>query len=303
VIRSKLGQVVFWMAGAILSFCATAVSVRQLAGTFNIFEILSLRSIGGLILLLGILTVRPQVAHGLTHPMRLHVLRNSIHFAAQYMWAWSVTLLPLATVFALEFTMPGWIALLAWPLLGERMTLSRAGNIVLGFIGVLVILRPGLEAFKPAALLVLFAAFAFALSLIATKKLTMVTTTYSIVFWTMALQLPFSLVGSHPLFLLKLDLATLLPVIVISLAGVLSQLCLAKAFQAGEATLAIPLDFVRIPLIAVVGWMFYSEPLDGWVFAGAAIIVTGVVWNLRAEARKPAQMKPIAATTSKQRDD
>jgi drug/metabolite transporter (DMT)-like permease len=303
VIRSKLGQVVFWMAGAILSFCATAVSVRQLAGTFNVFEILSLRSIGGLILLLGILTVRPQVANGLTHPMRLHVLRNSIHFAAQYMWAWSVTLLPLATVFALEFTMPGWIALLAWPLLGERMTLSRAGNIVLGFIGVLVILRPGLEAFKPAALLVLFAAFAFALSLIATKKLTMVTTTYSIVFWTMALQLPFSLVGSHPLFLLKLDLATLLPVIVISLAGVLSQLCLAKAFQAGEATLAIPLDFVRIPLIAVVGWMFYSEPLDGWVFAGAAIIVTGVVWNLRAEARKPAQMKPIAATTSKQRDD
>jgi drug/metabolite transporter (DMT)-like permease len=303
VIRSKLGQVVFWMAGAILSFCATAVSVRQLAGTFNIFEILSLRSIGGLILLLGILTVRPQVANGLTHPMRLHVLRNSIHFAAQYMWAWSVTLLPLATVFALEFTMPGWIALLAWPLLGERMTLSRAGNIVLGFIGVLVILRPGLEAFKPAALLVLFAAFAFALSLIATKKLTMVTTTYSIVFWTMALQLPFSLVGSHPLFLLKLDLATLLPVIVISLAGVLSQLCLAKAFQAGEATLAIPLDFVRIPLIAVVGWMFYSEPLDGWVFAGAAIIVTGVVWNLRAEARKPAQMKPIAATTPKLRDD
>jgi drug/metabolite transporter (DMT)-like permease len=80
-------------------------------------------------------------------------------------------------------------------------------------------------------------------------------------------------------------------------------LCLAKAFQAGEATLAIPLDFVRIPLIAVVGWMFYSEPLDAWVFAGAAIIVTGVVWNLRAEARKPAQMKPIAATTPKLRDD
>jgi drug/metabolite transporter (DMT)-like permease len=284
VIQSKLGQVVFWMTGAILSFSATAVSVRQLAATFNIFEILSIRSLGGLTLMLIILAARPQFMHGLTYPLGLHVVRNSVHFVGQYTWAWSVTLLPLATVFALEFTMPGWIALLAWPLLGERMTVSRVGSIVLGFIGVLVILRPGLQTFQPAALLVLFTAFAFALALIATKKLTAVATTYSIVFWTMALQLPMGLVGSDPLFLLRLDGATVLPALAIGLAGVSSQFCLARAFQAGDASVAIPLDFLRIPLIAVVGWMFYAEPLDIWVFAGAGIIVAGVVWNLRAEA-------------------
>lgn len=274
------------MTGAILSFSATAISVRQLAPVFNIFEILTLRSLGGLVLMLGILAARPQYVHGLTHPIGLHIVRNSVHFVGQYTWAWSITLLPLATVFALEFTMPGWIALLAWPLLGERMTASRVGSIVLGFVGVLVILRPGLEAFKPAALLVLFTAFAFALALIATKKLTAVATTYSIVFWTMALQLPMGLLGSDPLFLTRLNSATLLPAIAIGLAGVSSQFCLARAFQSGEATLAIPLDFLRIPLIALVGWAFYAEPLDIWVFAGAGIIVAGVVWNLRAEARR-----------------
>lgn len=286
MIKSKLGRVVFWMTGAILSFSATAVSVRQLAGTFNIFEILTIRSFGGLVLMLAILAARPQFMHGLTYPIGLHAVRNSVHFVGQYTWAWSITLLPLATVFALEFTMPGWIALLAWPLLGERMTTSRAGSIVLGFIGVLVILRPGLEAFRPAALLVLLTAFAFALALIATKKLTAVATTYSIVFWTMALQLPMGLLGSDPLFFLKLDGAILWPAIAIGLAGVSSQFCLAKAFQAGDASLAIPLDFLRIPLIAVVGWAFYAEPLDIWVFAGAGIIITGVVWNLRAESRR-----------------
>jgi drug/metabolite transporter (DMT)-like permease len=286
VARSQLGSVVFWMIGAILSFSANAVSVRQLAATFNIFEILAIRSFGGLVLMLTILAARPQYMHGLTYPIGLHVIRNSVHFVGQYTWALSITLLPLATVFALEFTMPGWIALLAWPMLGERMTLSRAGSIVLGFVGVLIILRPGLEAFRPAALLVLFTAFAFALALIATKKLTAVATTYSIVFWTMALQLPMALAGSDLLFFLRFESMTLVPAITIGLAGVASQFCLARAFQAGDVSFAIPMDFLRIPLIALVGWMFYAEPLDIWVFAGAAVIIAGVIWNLRAESRR-----------------
>ncbi len=286
MVQSKLGRVVFWMTGAILSFSATAVSVRGLAASFNIFEILSIRSLVGLALMLTLLAARPQYMHGLTDRIGLHIVRNSVHFIGQYTWAWSITLLPLATVFALEFTMPGWIALLAWPLLGERMTVSRVGSIVLGFIGVLVILRPGLQTFQPAALLVLFTAFAFALALIATKRLTAVANTYAIVFWTMALQLPMGLIGSDPLFLLRLDAGTLLPAIAIGLAGVSSQFCLAKAFQAGDATLAIPFDFLRIPLIALVGWMFYEEALDIWVFVGAGIIISGVIWNLRAESRR-----------------
>src|SRR5438874_13334480 len=99
-------------------------------------------------------------------------LRNTIHFGSQYLWAMSLLLLPLATVFALEFTMPAWTIVLAPFFLGERMTTSRIGAVVLGLAGVLVILRPGLEAFQPAALLVLAAALGYAIQIIVTKKLT-----------------------------------------------------------------------------------------------------------------------------------
>ncbi len=75
--------------------------------------------------------------------MGLNLFRNSVHYGSQFMWALSLTMLPLAMVFALEFTMPAWTALLAVWFLHERMTPSRLGVVVLGLIGVLVILRPG----------------------------------------------------------------------------------------------------------------------------------------------------------------
>jgi drug/metabolite transporter (DMT)-like permease len=218
--------------------------------------------------------------------MGMHLLRNSVHFAAQYAWALSITLLPLATVFALEFTNPAWLALLAAWLLGERMTPSRAGAVVLGFLGVAVILRPGLEAFQPAALIILGAAFGFAVSSIVTKKLIVTDTTFAILFWMNAMQLPMNLAGSSPSVIGKIDGAQILPMLGVAIAGLSAHFCLTNAFRHGDATIVVPLDFLRIPLIALIGWSFYGEPLDGFVFAGAAIIIAGIVWNLRAEAAR-----------------
>lgn len=214
--------------------------------------------------------------------MGLHAVRNSVHFASQYAWALSLTLLPLATVFALEFTMPAWVALLAMPLLGERMTLSRGGSIVLGFTGVLIIVRLGFESVQPGVLLVLAAALGFAISLITTKQLTLNVGTFAILFWMNVMQLPMGLAGSNPLFILDLDAHHLPAIIGVGIAGLSSHFCLTNAFRAGDATVVVPFDFLRIPLIALVGWLFYAEPLDLFVFAGAGVIIAGVVWNLRA---------------------
>jgi drug/metabolite transporter (DMT)-like permease len=286
VTGTRLGLVVLWMTGALLSFSAMAVSVRGLAGRLNIFEILTIRSGCGFIFLLVLVAARPELrpALALRH-MGLHAVRNSVHFASQYAWVLSLTLLPLATVFALEFTMPAWVALLAMPLLGERMSVSRAGSIVLGFIGVLVIVRPGLATFQPAVLLVLAAALGFAISLIATKQLTKTVSTFAILFWMNAMQLPMGLVGSNPLALLDLEFSHVPSIIGVGVAGLSSHFCLTNAFRSGDATVVVPFDFLRIPLIALVGWLFYSEPLDVFVFLGAALIIAGVVWNLRAESR------------------
>lgn len=285
---NKLARVVLWMIGALLSFSTMAVSIRELSrGGLTIFEILAVRSGVALLVLLLLLLLRPDLRpYALPRRMKLNFLRNIVHYASQFAWALALTMLPLATVFSLEFTMPAWTALLAIWFLQERMTASRMGVVVLGLTGVLVILRPGIAGFNPAAILVLMAAFGYAITMIATKKLTMTEPTFGIVFWMAVIQFPLSLAGSDPTVYLRLHWAQALPVLGVGIAGLTSHYCLSNAFRSGDATLVVPLDFLRIPLIAVVGWALYGEKLDIFVLLGAMIIISGVLWNLRAETRK-----------------
>jgi drug/metabolite transporter (DMT)-like permease len=270
-----------------------AVSIRGLAATLHVFEILAIRNASGLLILLAIGLAKPDLLFAVNlRRARLQLSRNVIHFGAQYLWALSVTLLPLATVFALEFTMPAYAAILAVVFLHERMTPGRIGVVVLGFLGVLVILRPGIASVNPAALLVLTAALGFAVSLIQTKALTTSETTYAIVLWMNAVQLPLALMGSEFRNFLNLGAGQALPLLGVAVSGLTSHFCLTQAFRSGDATVVVPLDFMRIPLIAFVGWWLYGEALDAWVFAGAALIVLGISWNLRAEAIAAAKHKP-----------
>jgi drug/metabolite transporter (DMT)-like permease len=286
--NSHLVRVVLWMVGALLSFSAMAVSVRELSRAgMSIFEILAIRSGVALVFLLLLLLVRPELrAYALPRRMKLNFLRNTIHYASQFAWAISLTMLPLAMVFALEFTMPAWTVLMAPLLLHEKMTKSRVGVVVLGLIGVLVILRPGLASVNPAAVLVLLAAFGYSITMIATKKLTATETTFGIVFWMAVIQFPLSLIGSNLSAFGSFGTLHVLPAIGVGVAGLTSHYCLSNAFRAGDATLVVPLDFMRIPLIAVVGWAFYGERLDIFVLLGALIIIAGVIWNLRAETAR-----------------
>lgn len=277
------------MMGALLSFSVMAVSIRELArGGLSIFEILAIRSGVALLVLLVLLVLRPELRiHARPRRMGLNFLRNTIHYASQFCWATSLTMLPLAMVFALEFTMPAWTALLAVWLLKERMTPSRLGVVVLGLVGVLVILRPGIASFNPAAILVLLAAVGYAITMITTKKLTATETTFGIIFWMAVIQLPLSLVGSDPAAFLKIDGHAVLPALGVGVSGLTSHYCLSNAFRSGDASVVVPLDFMRIPLIAVVGWALYGETLDIFVLLGALIIIAGVLWNLRAENARP----------------
>lgn len=283
------------MTGALFSFLASALVIRALAKSLNVFEILSIRLGLGLLFLAGLVVIRPALRKELAlRYMGMHFARNTTHFIGQYAWALAVTLLPFATVFALEFTTPAWVALLAAFFLKERMTASRAGSVALGFLGVVVIVRPGLASFQPTALLVLFAALTFAISLIITKKLTAHVSTFTVIFWMNLMQLPMTLAwplieaatGGPSLFVFRLGSDTIVPALVLGIVGLSSHYCLTQAFRWGDATVVVPMDFLRIPLVALIGWMFYAEPLDAFVFAGAFLIIGGVLWNLRAEAQR-----------------
>ena len=280
-----VAAVVLWMAGALLAFSTTALSIRALSRSLGLFDILALRNVAGLVVLLGCTLLRPALRAELK-PRRpgLHAARNVVHFASSYAWAVGVTLLPLATAFALEFTTPAWVALLAVPPLGERMTGSRAVSIGCGFLGVVVILRPGAAALQPASLIMLACAVGFAVVTIATKALTATESTFAILFWMNAIQLPLNLLGSAPASWTGLQAWQLWPLLGICVSGLASHFCLTNAYRHGDAIMVIPLDFLRIPLIAVIGWRFYGESLDPLVFAGAVLIIAGIVWNLRAEA-------------------
>src|SRR5512145_1035635 len=134
-----------WMSGALASFMAMAISGRELASELSTFQILFFRSLVGLAVIAALLQ-RTGWQRIRTHAFSTHLLRNCAHFGGQYGWFTGLALIPLTEVFAIEFTMPIWTALLATLILGERMNRLRFLAVAIGFLGILVVLRPGVAA-------------------------------------------------------------------------------------------------------------------------------------------------------------
>ena len=283
-----LRRAVLWMAGSLMSFSALAVAVREMARVLTVWEVLAIRNMGGIVVLLVYAALAGQRIGG-PFPLRLHLLRNAFHFGGQACWVYGVTLLPLATVFALEFTTPAWTMLVAAVFLGERITRGRVAALVLGFAGVLVILRPGVGTFDPAALVVLAAAMFFSVQITTTKFLTGRNSTLTILMWMNVMQLPAYLVtglalGGDLLFVTRISWADWLPLLALMVTGLSAHVCFTNAMRYGDATLVVPIDFLRIPFIATVGVVLYAEAFDPVVLLGAAISAVGILWSL-LEAR------------------
>jgi len=294
----NLRLVIIWMGGALLSFCALAVSIRALSSALTVFEVLTLRSLGGVVMLGVWGGWRGGVRW--PRPLYLHLLRNVVHCAAQMCWAYGVVVLPLATVFALEFTTPAWTLLMAVGFLGERLTRGRIGAVVLGFVGVLVILRPGVGTFDPNALFVLAAAVMFGVQLTTTKFLTGSNNVLTILFWMNVMQLPMNyaaaaVTSGHFAIWSGLTWHAAPAAAVLLVSGLSAHVCLTSAFQHGDASQVVPLDFLRVPLISVVGALAYGERFDLLVLLGAAITASGIVWSLR-EASASSHSSPNSAT-------
>ena len=271
------------MGGALLSFATMAVSVRELSSAMSSLEILFLRSVVSFLLVLAFL---PRFgAHSLrTRLIGVHFARNLTHLFGQYAWISAIAVLPLATVFAIEFTMPVWTALLAVPLLAERMNRGRVVMLVLGLAGVAIILKPGAAPVHPAALLMLGGSFAFACTMIATKRLAAEESTFTVLFHMQAIQLPLGFLLAIPVWVTPGpgDWPT---IAAIGCAGLTAHLCVTRALRIADATLVVPIDFLRLPLITGVGIALYGEPLDWSVLAGAVIIFAGTWYSIRRESR------------------
>lgn len=288
---ADLREAALWMTGSVASFTLMAIAGRELASDFNTFQIMFWRSLIGFAVIAAITAVSARgLAQVRTRRPELHGLRNLFHFFGQNCWFYAVATIPLAQVFAFEFTTPIWVALLAPLALGEVFTRHRLLAAVLGVIGVLAVVRPGLGTFGVGQISAIAAALGFAVSFMTTKKLSGTESNLAILFWMTASQTVMAAICDF-----ALSGAEALPtptartgfwVTVVGLCGLSAHYCIAAALRRADAAIVGPMDFFRLPVIALVAAILYSETLDPFVFLGGALIFLGNFLNLRAEKRR-----------------
>lgn len=251
-------------------------TVRHLSTDLHPFEIAFFRNLFGIVALLPlILRSGGTVFH--TRHFQWHSLRAFFNVVAMLVFFYALSITPLATVQALSFSAPLFATLLASLLLREKVRLRRWAAITLGFAGVLIVLRPGVQPIHLGALLVLCSASIWALTMIIIKRLSdtdsPLTITVYVTIYLTVLSFPFAWyfwvwpVGTQWLWLLFAGCS-----------GTLGQWCLAKAFSSTDTTIVLPFDFAKILWGAALGWWFFGEHVSGYTWLGAVVIFSGATY-------------------------
>ena len=284
---SVTAKAAVWMIGAILSFSLMAVAGRAVSDTHDTFEIMLYRSLTGVAIMAIVVAWGNRWAEITLKRFPLHVTRNLAHFTGQNLWFWSLNLIPLAQVFALEFTTPVWVILLAPLLLGERITRIGLFSAALGFLGVLIVARPDLHNINAGVLAAASSAIAFALTAIMTRKLTRTESIVAILVYLTLIQAVFGVImAGYDGMITAPTTETWYWLMAIGFAGLLAHFCLTTALSLAPASIVMPIDFARLPTIAVVGMLLYNEPIDLFVFVGAALIFGANYINILSQTRK-----------------
>lgn len=269
-----------WMGGSITSFLVMSIAGRETMPPLDVFQVMEMRSVIGFFILLPLVfAVGGFPAMRTKRPLQ-HIGRNVVHYAGQYAWLVALTMIPLAELISIEFTTPIWGALLAVAFLGERLNARRVGAILLGLLGVLVIVRPGVQQVDPGHLIMLAGAVTFGISIVMVKSLTRTDNVVRIIFWMLVIQ---SVIGLIPAIQTwQNPPPELWPwILVISFTGMSSHFCMARALAHADATVVMPMDFLRLPFSALIGWLLYQEQIGVFTACGAALILGGNLLNLQ----------------------
>jgi len=285
--KSNPALAAIWMIGAILSFTSMAVAGRAVSFELDTFEIMMFRSFIGIAIVSLVVLATGRQREVTSRSLRIHLIRNLSHFAGQNLWFYAITVIPLAQVFALEFTLPIWAMFLAIIVLGEPLTRIRLAVALVGFAGVLIVTRPWIGGISPGAAMAALAAVGFAGSAVFTRLLTRTETIFCILFWLTVMQATFGVICAGIDGDIAVPSAQSWPWIgVISCAGLVAHFCLTKALSLAPAAVVTPVDFARLPLIVVVGAVLYNESVDPAVLLGAALIFAANYYSILTETRR-----------------
>ena len=283
---SQLTQSIFWMLGAMISFTLMAVSGRELFSSLDTFEIMLYRSLVGILLVLAFGKYFKTLHQIRKENLSLHFIRNISHFGGQNFWFYAIALIPFSQLFAFEFSTPLFIVFLAPIFLGELLTKEKLIAAAIGFLGIMLVARPDLNTISWALIAAFLLPVCFAATAIATKLLTRKFSLTCILFWLVIMQTVFSLICAGYDFDIRIPAQTdLLFLLVVSVTGLTAHLCMTKAFSLAPVSVVMPIDFVRLPLISMVGYLFYNEVLTWYIILGSALVFVGNYINIKAEER------------------
>lgn len=287
-------RAILWMLVACLLFAILNAFIREASRAMHPFQAVFFRNLFGLLFMLP--WIRTAGLESLNrHRIRLYLGRTAVGLLSMFAWFWALKLLPFAEAIALSFASPLFATLLAALFLGEQVRIRRWTAILAGFAGVLVILRPGADAFSVGALFALASAALGACGIIFTKQLVRSESTTAVVTIMVLIQTPMALIPA--LFVWEWPAASLWPMLLtMGLAGSLGHMSFVRALRLAEASSLMPYDYARLVFAAIIGWLFFAEVPDNWTWVGSAVIAAAAVYIARREVKLKAM--PTAALAS-----
>ncbi len=282
-----------YMVGSCAGFAVMMALVRLVSAEIHPFVAAFFRSLFGLLFMLPWLAVAGigKLGHG---RLAMHALRSLLGLAAMLSLFMALSLMPLAEATALTFTAPLFATLGAALLLGEQVRLRRWTAAIIGFLGALIILKPGAQTLQPPAFIALGAAVLIAGAMLSIKALSRTEHPNAIIIIMGLMMTPASLIPALFVWTTP-SAATFGWLIVLSAAATFGQLCLTRAFAAADASAVVPFDFSRLVFVSILGFAIFGERPDPSTWIGAAVIVGASVYIARREAQLGRSRPPAPA--------
>lgn len=270
------------MFGSAMAFGLMAIAIRLATTHVPTQEVAFFRNAFGLLALLPML-LRPGHAPLRTRQLPRYLLRSAIGLASMLCGFWALGHLPLSQAVSLSYSTPLFVTIAAVLWLGETVRVRRWAAVIAGFIGVLVIVRPGSHGFQAGSLVAVSAAMLGALVSIQIKQLTRIDGPDTVVFYTYVFWVPLSLLPALFVWTWPTGIAWLW-LGATGILGTIGQLLWTRALRLGEVSALTPISFTQLPLVVALGWLLFGETLDRWTLLGAAIILAANAYIAHREA-------------------